>query len=385
MLISFLASKPLKEKILPLVLAALVFLGIVGGYVAVRGVITGDYQTGIPQRSYIAFQQGHDIVFQGNPPGELETLFGTQEENNGSYFLAILRHPGTYLSRLQEIVRSLPSLFMEAYNKRLAVILLLLALRGAVELLRSRKFLLLAVLAAWQAYLLVYLLTFFRTGYFLTAFISLIALAACGLSALVRNLTSRLEEVAWTVALLGLCIYGLAADKLAVYAGAGTSLIGLWIIISLSRSFHLQKQPPALVPLLFLCLGLVIRGSFPAPRVQALGQHADEQAVRYMIEHLPKGSHVAAGAPGAVWAAKMNFQQLSRADAPGVESGEQLHQWLLDHQVKAVYMDYHLASNAPYFYDPIQEQNGRGLKRVFMEDEGSVQVFLVLPAQGGTD
>lgn len=374
-------SRPLKSKIKSFFVAIIIFFLIVGGYVIGRGLLTGDYQTGIRQRSYIAFRQGHDIAFREEDIAaqqpELDTLFGTEEENGGSYFIAIMRHPAAYFDRLQAIVKSLPVLLLDAYNKKMALIIFLLAIRGIIDLFQRKKFTLLLILAGWHVYLLVYFLSFFRIGYLWTPFVALFTLTATGLEVLLRNLEKRRERIFWTIFLLVFCIYGLATNKLAVYAGAGTFLLGIWLVYFIQSNYSQLPQIRSIVAVLFLCIGLIIRGNFPSPKLQLLGQSADEKAVRYLIEHLDKGSTVAAGAPGAVWAAKMNYQQLNKADVPGVENSQQLYQWLVNNNIKAIYMDYHLATNAPYFYDPIINLNGNGLERVFIEDEGSVQVFFV--------
>jgi len=130
-----------RKKLWSSIAAVLVpFVVILGGIILIRGLVTGNYETGIPERTYANFESGQQVAFQGS--GELNAvvesriearrLFGTAEENDNSPFKAIARNPDSYTQRLVATIRALPAKLLRAYGIRFAAVLLYLAIRGAV-------------------------------------------------------------------------------------------------------------------------------------------------------------------------------------------------------------------------------------------------------------
>lgn len=378
---------PIKYGAKHLALGILPFIILVGGYITLRGVATGDFSTGISERSYIAFEQGHELVYRGtgihnqtvDAMLDARLVYGTPAENGYSVFKAILRNPSAYLARLKVIVVTLPELYLEVYNKRLAVIFLLLAIRGMVELIRKKEFKLLFILLAWSVYLLTYFLTFFRAGYLRTIYFIIFSLSAFGVSALVTNITSKTERISWTIISGIISIVGLITYKLAIYYGVGIFLISLWAVFFLQWKYKDIPQVKQFGLIVLLCMGLILGEKFPAPKIRTLGENADEQAAKYLMDNLKPGSLVAAGSPGVVWMSKLEFTSLNGTDVMTMDSSDDFHQWLLDENIQAIYLDYSISRDAPYFWELIKEQTGKGLELVFSKNEGSNQIFLVKP------
>lgn len=380
---------PLSRWWVSLVAAVCPFVAIVGGYVLVAGLVTGSYGLGTMRRTYDNFESGQQTVFQGSGETnavvearlEARRLFGTPEENNYSVFRAIQRNPKAYLARLKAIALDLPNTALHAYGIRFAVVLLLLALRGIVDLLRKRQYGLLAIMALWPAPLLSgFVITIFREGHTLLPFYVVLALAAIGLTATLAHLETRAERLGWSLALILIATGSLVSNKLAIFYGVSLLLIGLWLCAAMIRTV----QPPAAwhtVSLLTLaCAGLVLRGDFPSPVLPSLGKAADEQAVLYMRDNLAPGTAVAAGAPGAVVMAGMFSATLSAADVPIDRSPEAFLQWMRDQGIRAVYVDPILTGDDPVIWALLQQQIGKGLKRVFVGDGGDYQILLVEPS-----
>ena len=81
----------------------------------------------------------------------------------------------------------------KAYGGRMMVILILLAIFGVYRLFRTKQSDLILVLLGWMLYLPVYLLTFFRPGYFYMPFYVLYLVAILGMVELLQFLTNTVE------------------------------------------------------------------------------------------------------------------------------------------------------------------------------------------------
>ncbi|MCJ7626714.1 MAG: hypothetical protein MUO76_24750 [Anaerolineaceae bacterium] len=372
-------------------IGVLPFIALVGGYILIYGVVTGDFSTGISERSFIAFEQGHEGVYEGSgihSPTvdamlDAREVFGSAEENNNSIFRAILRNPRAYFDRLQVILRNLPAQLLNAYNKKMAILFFLFSIRGIYELVRRKKYSLLIILVSWTLFLATYFLTFFRDGYLRMPFCIIFLLSGIGLSALYDNLGNMKERWVWSIILSVFVISGLVFNKLAIYYGAGIFLVGLWIIYWLTTRFRTVQNIRIVGLLILFCMGLVLRGNFPSPKLPSLGVNADERAAQYLMENLEPGTNVAAGSPGVVWMAKMEFLSINGPDVPEMENSEAFHQWLLGEDIEAIYMDYSISNFMPYFWELIQQETGVGLTEVFNENVGSNRIYLVNPVRLG--
>ncbi len=382
-------SGPLSQWRKSLAAAAGPFVLLVGGYVLVAGLLSGSYGLGTMQRTYDNFESGQQAVFQGSGKTnaviearlEARRLFGTPQENDYSVFRAIARNPKAYLARLKAITIALPDTILRAYGIRFAVVLLLLAIRGVIELLRQREHRLLAIMALWPIHLVTgFVITIFRQGHVLLPFYVVFGLAAIGLTAVLASLGQRRETAAWFLALGLIAISTLLTNKLAVFYGVGLLLLALWICTLVRRAMQGSSAWQPLGLLVLLCAGLVLRGGFPSPILPKLGQAADEQAVLYLHDHFAPGTGVAAGAPGAVMMAGMSPATLASTDVPIDRSPKEFVQWMRDQGIKAVYVDPVLTGDNPVIWGLIQQQIGIGLERVFVGDGGDFQVLLVKPA-----
>lgn len=362
------------------------FLGLVGGYILIYGIFTGTFSTGTVQRSYIAFEQGHEILYEGSGAHshtvdamlDARENFGSPEENNYSIIRAIHHNPSVYFSRVRLILNKLPKQALLVYNKKMAVPLFLSAIVGIFFLFRKKDFHLLLLLAAWPAYLLVYFLTFFREGYLRTPFLPVFLLAAIGMTAFFNQLDKK--KVSWGAAsvLSLIMITGLVLNKLAIFYGSFLTLVGIWMVIGLRKNFTEPPHIRSYSLVVMLIVGLILHGNYSSPRIRQLGINADERAAVYLMENFPPGTKVGAGYPSVVWMAKRDFLSITGADVPAFEDSAGFHQWLIKEGIQAIYLDYSISNLAPHYWELIQQESGTGLKAVFNENNGSNRIYVVL-------
>jgi len=362
------------------------FAILIGGYILGYGCLTGDFSLGTMERTYDNFESGQQIVFSGtgefNPVIEsrLEArrLFGTPEENGYSVFNAIRRNPQEYIRRVKAALIRLPQDLLHAYGIRFTVLLLVLAGRGIFELIKRREIALLVILCLWPAHLVTGLLiTLFRVGHLQFPYYIVFVLASIGLFAALSNLKSKFE-VGWvSLLMLGLCVYSLLDNKLAIFYGASVFLVGFWIISLFLKGKNQAIKGSAL--LILLIAGIILRGNFPSPKVRDLGSDPKEQAILFMVENFPSKTTFAAGSPGVVWAADMGYAGLASWDVPKDKTSSEFIEWMADQGIEAIYVDHDLYKVLPGIWKLIEPEIGLSLERVFQVDQGNYQVLTIKP------
>lgn len=375
----------LRSRLHVIAASVLPFLGILLGYQLMFSLITGESSLGIGRYTYFSFRAGHQTVYQSDEGvatseaiDDADRVFGTPEETQTSFLVAIWRNPEAYLERVRVIVRNLPSDVVEAYGKRLSVVLLLLAARGLVGLIKQKKYLLASTFILWPSHLLAYTIIGLpnQAHYLRMPFFVILTLAAFGLHLTLSNSSNRTEQVLFTLFFAGCALYGVLDNKLAVYVGASIFLIALWLAWHIRNSFSPSPFLHSLALVATLCAGLVIRGPYPSPGFRQLGTRSEDKLVRFLAENLEPGSRVITYAPGFVLAARLEPARFT-AEARELESSEALHQWLLENDIRAIYGSHLLRTREAKLWNMIEMQLGQGLERAFREDPHDHQVILV--------
>ena len=366
--------------------AAAPFLILVLGYVLFYGVRTGQFELGSLARTYDNFEAGHQQIYAGegqiNPvleaKQEARRVFGTPEENQHSILRAVERNPSAYLSRLVATMKGLPSQVLSAYGVRMAAPILLLAMRGIGELVRRREFRVLSLMLLWLLPVLSGLvITLFRLGHIRFTFYVVFALAAIGLSAVLRNLRDRREQAFWGTVIVAFTIYGLLDGKPAVVYGMTVLLAAFALSLLILFRWSALARTIAPAAMLFLAAGLLLHGDFPGPKSRVLGQAADERAVYFMVENYPDGTPVASGSPGPVFAANMGYMGLTSLDVPRTDTDQQFLEWMKGQGIELIYVDASLYVDNPFLWEQVSGLIGSGLERVFSADEGNIQILSV--------
>jgi hypothetical protein len=367
-----------------LVASALPAVALIGGVTLISGLPSGTFTLGASERMYTNFEDGQLPVFEGTGERnrviearlEARRLFGTPEENHYSLWNAIRRNPPAYLARLRASSSGLPSAFLEAHGKRFGAAFVVLGAVGLITLGRRREYRIpIALVAFALPFLSVFVTTNVRMGYLRLWWFSVYALAAIGLSELVRVLGRWPALAAWSAVWGAVAVYGVADNKLAVYYTAAVMLTALWIGFILVR--RERASAAAILLSVFLPAGLILHGSFPSPKVRQLGVAGDEQAVLYLREHFPPGTLIATGIPGVVQAADMTPATLSSTDVPEFDDPAELLSWMRVQGMQAVYVDAGLYGDNPALWSLIETEIGDGFERVFVAEEGNYQVLRV--------
>jgi len=245
-------------------------------------------------------------------------------------------------------------------------------------LARKRQFLILGTLLIWAVYLGVYFLTFFRAGYLQTPYFVVFVLAAIGVASLVSLIASeRKDYLIWTVILLVLSVVGVFKSLNYLYFNTMILLGIIWAGWLVSHGLK-DGTPVTTLYLIFLIGGVIARGAYNPPQAQTWGQIPEEQAVVLLQETFPESTLVAAGAPGAVYAARMKYFEIGDLDGT-VQSTEELYAQLSSQGVKAIYVDSFLSSRNSHLYELIDAGIGDEFEQIFLGREGSIQVLQLRP------
>lgn len=317
------------------------FTIIVGGYVLLYGLTTGNFELGIAKRGYYTFEQGHGqairslperiVYLEGVPTAR--RIFGTPEENNYSVVTAVLRNPKVYFKRVIEVAKRIPGVVVSVYGGWLGVVFFILAAWGIIELVKKKLYLLLCILLFWPGYLFLNFLFLYRTNHFLSPYFIVFLLASIGVSS--------------------------------ILAGAGNKTIDALKLTGLIFVF---------------CVALLSQVSFyyrlPFDHFRALGTASDEKAAMFMREHLEPGARVGTFEARYAFVAKMTYVPMY-TDLRYITTDQELAAWISGHNLKAIFINEDFRVFEPSLCSLIERQIGKSLEPAFTSDDGDIQVLLV--------
>jgi hypothetical protein len=255
---------------------------------------------------------------------------------------------------------------------------LLLALGGIYVLVRKKQAVLLAILLSWPMHALLYLAFYIRPGFLLLAyFIPLILTAICA-AYFLSDEASRLERLVALVVLIGISAYSLVAWKPA-FVAMGVPFVAVLVMDWVMRARSSQEYSRNYAGLLLaLSAGLILHGSFGFPVSRPIGLSPEEKAVHYLLQHFSEGVEIAAVTPLPAVAAKLERADLLSMPT-GVNGLQSFESWLIEHKIKAVFIDGQTAQSHPEIWKVIEASIGSVLKVGFVADPGGVQVLVVSP------
>ncbi len=369
-----------------LLLAAIVpFLALSVGYVLVRGAVTGDFDTGMSSRSYTAFEQGQEVAL---PAGEARfgaptesyyvarELFGTPEENQYSVFTAISRNPQAYITRLKAVLRTLPGLFLTAYQRRYAIVLALFALRGFIVLIQEKKLPLALLHLIWVLPLSAGIArTLVRVGYFRLFYFVLFSLAIIGLKALLQSLKDKTwEGLVWAA------VFGVVLALAFIFNQVGIQMSATVILCWLLLTFLLSKRSQAfpgwqyMAMLLLLASAYLLRTGEIIFSPRSLGVEPQEQAALKLREVTGPGDQILTCTPSVVFLADREVANFCGADIPDFETSQAFIDWMRAQDFKAVYVD----RAAPSILSQLAfDQRGQALTQVYASEGGEAYILLL--------
>lgn len=362
-----------------LLLAAVIpFAALAVGYVLLRGAVTGDFDTGMSERSYTAFEQGQEMDLpemdaRFAAPTEsyyvARQLFGTPEENQYSVFRAIARNPSAYLRRLVNVIRSLPGLFLTAYYRRYAIFLAALALRGLMALIQQKKWPLAVLHVAWMLPLSAGIArTLVRVGYFRLFYFAVLSLAVIGVKALLDRLNSSREGWIWAGGMSLVLIMALIKGDIDIQFSMTVALCWLMLAYLLSRRSETLINWRYLALLLLLSAGLMLRGGgFLIYEPRELGGEPRERASLALREVTEPDDFVLTCTPSVVFLADRQVANLCGSDIPEFDSSEDFILWMEAQHFYVIYLESDYPS---YFVDLVQDQIAKALEVVYDTGDG---------------
>jgi 4-amino-4-deoxy-L-arabinose transferase-like glycosyltransferase len=192
-------------------------------YFLAYGMATGTWDPQIGQRSYLAFEQGHNFLYAGRyeviPSPSSAELYGTAEENGYSVLRAIARNPTAFFSRLPLTAANAVRMFYDAYSILGGAMLLFLAAGGALALWRQSHRAVLGFALLWCLPLAGYCLASYRQGFFAMLFPVLLAVVVAGAVPVLAQFRSLIRsEQAPLIAVWALVALGMIGGN-AAYAG----------------------------------------------------------------------------------------------------------------------------------------------------------------------
>jgi len=143
------------------------------------------------------------------------------------------------------------------------------------------------------------------------------------------------------------------------------------------HNFGSHKIAKPLGIVLLLCIPLFMKSSVLAVDVFP-GQESipEKEAILFMQSSLKPGSRVGTVSPGIVLCAKMNVEYLF-FELRNMQSGKEISSWIIDKDLKAIYVDSYLESWEPELYLLLNEQIGKTLIQGYKSNDGRAEVLLV--------
>jgi hypothetical protein len=374
-----------KKSRLPVMIGFITpFILIVGGYVLLYGLQTGDFALGTAERMYDNFEAGQIAVYSGeeglnaavDAKREAQRLFGTAEENDYSVVKAILRNPLAYFERVKRVSFELPAQIIKAYSGKWVVLLAFWALWGVVILFHKREWSLLALLFLWiTPFLSGFVITIFRTGHLLFPSLVVLSFAAIGLSDYAARCSEKKIYFFGLAAMLLLLLLGIITSEPVVIYATRLSVAAMLLIWLGSMVMPRLSRWNTFPLLLFLAVGIILHGPYPGFGKTQGELPPEEQALLTMVERLPKASRVLAGSPGVVYAANMTYMGLASTDVPIFTSVGEFNQWLAAQDVAAVYIDETMTVDNQAYWILLQHL-ASGYEVAYHDPSGDIQVWI---------
>jgi hypothetical protein len=360
------------------------FLVLNVGYVALRGFATGDYAPGTRERSYFTFEQGHGMAFahaesgvnfyaEGEATAPLE--FGTAKENDHSVLKAIRRNPDAYFKRIPRLSRMVLKDAFSGYGTYFGLFCAAFALRGFLELMRTRAFHFAAILVAWAGYAVLYPLLCYQPAHLLMPYFTLFALSAIGVTAFARNLGSVRERWCWTGTLLAVMLAAVVFMEPISTLGRASLvfLLAMWIVWTVyewqSHGLHLE-----VIACLTLLAAAMTLKTHPMLRTPLREEDPEKPAAAYMASHFKPGARIAAWAVKTVWAASLN-PVIMEPEQYSLKTSEDIAAWLQENKVEGIYLDPEFRRYEASTAALIQELSGKGFEIGFDGGDTGIQVL----------
>jgi len=364
------------------VMAVLIpFIVLVGGYILIYGAATGDFRTGLPERTYNNFESGQEGIYSQtgvfiptiSARLEAREAFGTPEENDNSVLKAISRNPRVYWQRLRRMGSVFLNMAIKAYGNKFILIYLWLSIRGIVALIRKNHFSLVLMGMLWFVpWGVGFLNTFIREGYFMMSYFVVFVFSSIGLTAIINNFGSKTERLGLVIGSLGVLLIGALLQNTSMLYRNGLFIFALGLFTILWLRGKLLSEWRVQAFWIIFAMALIMRGGYPSPELPSYGRTDVERSVYVLQDSLPVGSGVLAGAPANIWAARMTYYGINSYDIPEFINAEDFLDWMQVQGMDAVYVDQHF----PQVYrEYVNALIGDVLTEIYATPENDILIY----------
>lgn len=335
----------------------------------------GHLNMGTNEKAYDAFTMGQPTqqVF-GDPAQDAASPFGTKEENRGSIFVAIARHPAAFANRVLGRALEQPGFFLGIYGKKLGPVMLLFSLWGVYTLIKRRSLPLLLILLFWPLHTLV-ALAFFANHIVPQSSFVLVILSAVGIASIFRSDQPRGERVFLFLIALLIVFASLLFNLPAILVGGLLLAAVLAISWLVQPGQEINGRLPAVQLFILLCAGLILHGAYPFPNYPALGSSNEEQAIHYLHQEFEPLSKILSTSSYTMLAGRMT--PVDVGDIPAeVTTAQELSMWLEARNIQAVYLDGR-ADVTPELAKVVESGLNDQFELGYGSDDGNVRIFLI--------
>jgi hypothetical protein len=259
--------------------------------------------------------------------------FGSPDENGRSIARAIAGNPSAFAERLVHSAKKLPALAANAYGGKVTVLWVGLAVLGVAGLIGRKDWSGVVPLLLWPAHLIVYFVTFFRTGYLLLPCLALVALAAVGAKNLVLPMLNK-------------------GSVRCLVIGA----LLIFFIVPVAK--HASQF-----------------------RVRQLSGSPAEEAAFFLSHHFREYTVVGSYMPVVPYFAKLSHATLHHLDRMDVRNGTDLQAFIRQGNIRAIYVDDIVRRFEPQLTSIIEAEIGISLEVIFVSTDRTTTVVAPVPAE----
>lgn len=371
-----LLAKPTPARPRLLVGSVVPALAILAGYLLISRLTSPGLNSGIGGKSYDSFEVNQPIAGESTASDRRElarSLFGTQDENQGSVLRAIGRNPAAFARRLITNLGRIPDLYLFTFGKRLGPALLIFAGLGGYSMARTRRWTELGLLGIWHAPPLVSL-AFLPLHIMRQSSQLILVLSAVGLGSILWDDPGKRGKYLPLIGALLLTGYGLLGAKLA-FLTAGIVLGGALVLSWLTNSRMGEGGASQLrTAALLLAAGLILRGAFPFPDYPPIGSSPEEQVVHYLQGAFPPETRILGSLPLPAVAARMAAAEWNSVPA-SISTSVELGEWLEAEAIEAVYLDTRGVPR-PELAAALEAGQGSQFRIGYQSENGELRVYL---------
>lgn len=346
-------------------------------FAAINMLTFGTPNFDIASKSYDSLQWNQSVLSGGDlnkAYQDSDQLFGSQEENQGSIFRAIIRNPKAILKRISANLVNLPEMYLSIFGRVPGFLLLLFYAWGFYVLIKKKEKLLLIILLTWPLHASIALIFLARHIIPQISYLFLI-LGTIGMSSFYGSETKlKYKLILWSLALITV-IFSAVDNRPTLLIGSALFFISLMVDL-LIGSKETKINTLRIIPLIFLLFIMVIfRDPYSFPK-KLIGVSQNELSVKYLEVTLPKQSNVWSFIPKPAVAAKMNSFDLGIITR-SIGNSDKFIEYIEENNIKAIYIDDNYHPQSRELAEQYINEKLTYFIHGYESSDGSINIYLV--------